>query len=48
MIRKFKFTKDDGYSIENPRAYIGSNFEPIVDKINELIKVINQQEITKN
>lgn len=45
MIPEFKFIQNNGYSIENPRAYIGGNFDPIVDKINELIKIINKQEL---
>lgn len=45
MIAKFKFIQDNGYSIKDPKSYIGYSFDPMVDKINELIKVINKQEI---
>ena len=48
MIKKFKFIQNNGYSRKNPRMYIGNGFEPIVNKINKLIKVINIQEAQIN
>ena len=45
MITKFKSIQDNGYFIKDPKFYIGNSFDPIVAKINELIKIINKQEV---